>query len=312
MKNNLVIIAGPTAVGKSDLSISLAKKVNGNIISADSMQVYKGMDIGTAKVTTDEMQGIPHFLIDVLDPNDNFDVFTFKGLANDALKTIYKADALPIICGGTGFYIQSVLYNIDFDEEDSDIRKDLEALALTEEGREELYNRLLEVDSESCKKIHKNNVKRVIRALEFFYINGKKISEHNKEQEEKTSPYNNAYFVLNDDREYIYNRCDMRVDKMIELGLVDEVNKLLSMGLKGSTGLQGIGYKEIVKYLDGQISLDEAIYIIKRDTRHFVKRQLTYFKREKDAIWIDKRDYDRDNDKIIDKMESILNERNII
>lgn len=317
MKKDLIIIAGPTAVGKSDLSIALAKKINGNVISADSMQVYKYMDIGTAKISKEEMQNVKHYLIDVLEPSDNFDVYTFKMLSNEALDKIYKANTHPIICGGTGFYIQSVLYDIDFDEveltdEKSDIRSKLEEIALTDEGKDELYSRLLTVDPESCEKIHKNNIKRVIRALEFYYQNGKKISEHNKEQEQKQSPYNNAYFVLNDERDYIYNRCDMRVDKMIDNGLVEEVRALLDIGLRNSTAMQGLGYKEIVSYLDGEISLDEAIYIIKRQTRHFVKRQLTYFKREKDAIWIDKRDYDRDNERIIKKMESILNEKGII
>lgn len=313
--NNLVIVAGPTAVGKSAAAIKLAKRINGNVISADSMQVYKGMDIGTAKVMPDETEGVKHYLIDVLSPVEAFDVHTFNKMAKEAICQCYDDSCVPIIAGGTGFYIQSVLYDISFEKEDdnSTIRKEYEQIAKTEGGIDLLHQKLSVIDKESAEKIHKNNVKRVIRALEFYDLNGYKISEHNEREMQKKSPYNNAYFVLNDDREYIYNRCDKRVDLMIQKGLVDEVKSLADKGYsKDLVSMQGLGYKEILDYLNGKISLDEAIYIIKRDTRHFVKRQLTYFRREKDTIWIDCRDYDRDSDKIAKRMEQICNERGII
>lgn len=313
--NKLVIVAGPTAVGKSDVAVSLAKRINGSVISADSMQVYKGMDIGTAKISKEEMQGVTHYLIDVLEPDEIFDVHYFKEKSLEALQEICAKEQIPIIAGGTGFYIQSVLYDINFEAEadNSAIRAKLEKLSETEAGKDFLYDRLLEIDPESASVIHKNNVKRVIRALEFYELNGYKISEHNEHERQKTSPYNNAYFVLNDDRDYIYKRCDLRVDKMIENGLVEEVRALYEKGYSiNSTAMQGLGYKEILGYFDGKMSLDEAVYIIKRDTRHFVKRQLTYFKREKDAIWIDARDYDRDREKIAKVMSEVCHERGIV
>lgn len=311
--NELIIVAGPTAVGKSACAIRLCQKIDGCVISADSMQVYKGMDIGTAKVSSTEMQGIEHYLIDILNPSSKYDVFSFKKHAKSALDQIYKKGKIPVMAGGTGFYIQSVLYDIDFSEEKSNTRKDLEEIAQTSDGPEKLYQKLCEIDPESAKIIHQNNVKRVIRAIEFFEENGYCISVHNKTQAEKKSPYKNAYFVLNDDREYIYKKCDLRVDNMIDSGLIEEVSQLMKEGyLENTTSMQALGYKEIVKYLKGEYSLDEAIYVLKRDTRHFVKRQITYFKREKDAIWLDLRDYDRDIEKITDKMKEILYEKGII
>lgn len=313
MKKPLIVLTGPTAVGKTDLSIKLAQRINGEIISADSMQVYKYMNIGTAKVTHDEMCCIPHHLIDVLSPDTDFNVSVFQKMAKEAISEIYDNGRIPIIVGGTGFYIQSVLYDIDFaEEESSNIRKELEKTAETEEGREELYNKLREVDPASCEKIHFNNIKKIIRALEFYYLNGKPISEHNETERQKESVYNSSYFVLTMDREKLYNRCDRRVDIMIEQGLVDEVRSLYDQGLlhKGSTASQGIGYKEITEYLDlskgkseeeSQILLDNAIDTIKKNTRHYVKRQLTWFRRERDVIWIDKDEY-KDDEQILEYM----------
>lgn len=313
--NSLVIIAGPTAVGKSDLAVELAKRINGEIISADSMQVYKGMDIGSAKITESEMSGIKHHLIDVLDPSEDFNVALFKKLAKEAIETVYSKGKTPIIAGGTGFYIQALLYDIDFDEsegEQSEYRRELE-LTAKEKGPDYLYEKLSLIDPVSASIIHKNNIKRVIRALEFYHETGRPISAHNEEQHQKASPYNYCYFVLNDEREAVYKRINIRVDKMIDAGLVDEVKNLKNNGLsRNNISMQGLGYKEILSYLEGDISLDEAIDIIKRDTRHFAKRQITWFKREKEVIWLNKNDFKYDSEKIMNYIIEKLKERNII
>ncbi len=287
----LVIIAGPTATGKTKCAVELAKAINGEIISADSIQVYKGMDIGSAKVTVEEMCGVKHHLIDVLEPTQDFNITVFQTLAKEAMDEIYSRGKVPIIAGGTGFYIQSVLYDIDFteNEDNNEIREALTRISLEKDGKDILFAMLKDIDPESADVIDKNNIKRVIRAIEFYKLSGKKISEHNKLQSSKEAAYDAHFFVLTDDRKVLYERIDKRVDKMIELGLVEEVRNLLNKGLKRDmVSMQGIGYKEIVSYLMGEISLDEAIYIIKRDTRHFAKRQITWFKREKDVIWLDR------------------------
>lgn len=287
----LVIIAGPTATGKTKCAVELAKAINGEIISADSIQVYKGMDIGSAKVTLEEMCGVKHHLIDVLEPTQDFNITVFQTLAKEAMDEIYSRGKVPIIAGGTGFYIQSVLYDIDFteNEDNNEIREALTRISLEKDGKDILFAMLKDIDPESADVIDKNNLKRVIRAIEFYKLSGKKISEHNKLQSSKEAAYDARFFVLTDDRKVLYERIDKRVDKMIELGLVEEVRNLLNKGLKRDmVSMQGIGYKEIVSYLMGEISLDEAIYIIKRDTRHFAKRQITWFKREKDVIWLDR------------------------
>lgn len=291
IKRPLIIIAGPTATGKTKLSVELAKIVDGEIISADSIQVYKGMDIGSAKVTKEEMCGIRHHLIDVLEPSEEFNITVFQRLAKAAIEDIYSRGKVPILAGGTGFYIQSVLYDIDFteNEENSEIREELVRISLEENGKDILFDMLREIDPKSAASIDKNNVKRIIRAIEFYKLSGKKISEHNEEQSKKEAAYNASFFVLTDDRKVLYERIDRRVDKMISDGLVDEVKALLKSGMtKDMVSMQGIGYKEIVSYLNGEITLDEAVYIIKRDTRHFAKRQITWFKREKDVIWFDR------------------------
>ena len=313
-KKPLIILTGPTAVGKTAASIGLAKAVGGEIISADSMQVYKEMDIGSAKITPEEMEGVPHHLVDVLEPEEEFNVVRFQELAKEAMKGIYERGHIPIVVGGTGFYIQALLYDIDFTENETDhtYRKELEQLA-EEKGEEYLHKLLQEADSESAGQIHCHNVKRVIRALEFYHLSGKRISEHNEKEREKTSPYHFAYFVLTDERSHLYANIDKRVDLMIEQGLVDEVQKLKNMGFhRDMVSMQGLGYKEILDYLDGKTSLEEAIYIIKRETRHFAKRQLTWFRRERDVIWLDKQVYDYQDAKILDSMINILKEKTII
>lgn len=314
MKKPLIIITGPTASGKTALSVELAKKVGGEIISADSMQVYRHMDIGSAKVTKEEMDGVRHHLIDVLDPWDEFNVVVFQRLAKEAMEEIYAAGHIPIIAGGTGFYIQALVNDIDFTENDSDTgyREELECLA-AEKGASCLHDMLKEVDPESAEAIHENNVKRVIRALEFYKKTGTKISEHNEAERQKESPYNFAYYVLNMDRERLYQRIDLRVDLMMKNGLLAEVEKLKEMGCtRDMVSMQGLGYKEILDALDGTISLDEAVYVIKRDTRHFAKRQLTWFKREKEVTWVDQGNFDFDREKILVWMLEDLRERNIM
>lgn len=296
MKKPLIILTGPTAVGKTSLSIQLAKTIGGEIISADSIQVYKKMDIGTAKIKREEMEGIPHYLIDVLEPDEEFNVVRFQKMAKEAMEKIYENGHIPIIVGGTGFYIQALLYDIDFNdtESESSYREELQQYADTY-GAIALHERLKQIDEESANKIHPNNVKRVIRAIEYFEQTGEPISKHNEEQAQKESPYNFLYIVLNHDRDILYNRIDLRVDQMIEKGLVKEVKQLLESGYtKELVSMQGLGYKEFIPYFEGEISLEQAIYTLKRDTRHFAKRQITWFKREKDVIWLSKKEYPTD------------------
>ena len=314
MKKPIVVLTGPTAVGKTELSIQLAKVIGGEIISADSMQVYKHMDVGSAKITPEEMDGVRHYLVDELEPFDEFHVVKFQEYAQKYLNEIYAHGKIPIIAGGTGFYIQALLNDIDFTEQESDsaYRKELEALA-EEHGNQYLHDRLKEVDPESAEAIHPNNRKRVIRALEFYQETGRKISEHNAKEQMRTSPYNFAYFVLNDERSHLYKRIDARVDKMIEDGLEAEVRRLKEMGCtKDMVAMQGIGYKEMLSYLDGSYSLEEAVYIIKRETRHFAKRQITWFKRERDVIWLNKNEFDYKNEAILAYMIKILKDKAII
>ena len=287
----LIILTGPTAVGKTALSIGLAKAVDGEIISADSMQVYRKMNIGTAKIEPEEMQGVRHHLIDILDPAEEFNVVLFKKYALRAMEDIYSRGKIPIIVGGTGFYIQALLYDIDFEENDNDMsyREKLQNLADTH-GKTFLHDMLAEVDPESAEK----------------------ISEHNGTESQKKSPYNFEYFVLNDDRQKLYDRIDRRIDIMLEAGLLDEVKLLVSEGYSRElVSMQGLGYKEIIDYIQGRCTLDEAVYTLKRDTRHFAKRQITWFKREKHVTWVDKSEYDSESE-ILSFMLDRLREKEII
>ena len=313
-KKKLIILTGPTAVGKTKLSIETARMLNEEIISADSMQVYKYMDIGTAKITKEEMEDITHYMVDELEPDEEFNVVVFKRLALKYKDEIYKKGKIPLIVGGTGFYIQALLYDIDFTENDDDdgaIRKELEELVRVK-GGEYLHSELAKVDKESADDIHPNNVKKVIRALEYYKLTGQKMSEHNKEQRQKESPYNFLYLVLNDDRQLLYDRIDKRIDIMLKDGLIDEVKLLKEKGYtKDLVSMQGLGYKEILDYLDGSSTLDEAIYILKRDTRHFAKRQLTWFRREKITIWIDKSKFESD-EAILEYIKALAIDKGII
>lgn len=313
-KKPLVILTGPTAVGKTALSIKLASEIGGEIISADSMQVYRQMDIGSAKIKPEEMGGIPHHLIDILEPEEEFNVCLFEKLALEAMEQIYERGHIPVVVGGTGFYIQALLYQIDFTEEETDtaFRDKLWQLG-EEKGNHYLHELLRKVDPESAEEIHENNRKRVIRALEFYENSGKPISTHNKEQRQKTSAYNSCYFVLTDDRKKLYERIESRVDQMLSKGLVDEVRTLKERGCNASmVSMQGLGYKEILEYLDGRCSLLEAVEKIKKETRHFAKRQLTWFRREKDVIWIDKQAFAYDEDAVLSCILENLRKKEII
>ena len=313
MKKPLIILTGPTAVGKTELSIELAKRVDGEIISADSMQVYQYMDIGSAKVTPEEMRGVPHHMINVLKPDDEFHVVKFQEMVKGCIREIYERGKIPILVGGTGFYIQAVLYDIDFTENGSDdrYRRELEGLA-SKKGNDYLHRMLEKIDAVSAGQIHAHNVKRVIRALEYYKETGEPISVHNERERQKESPYRFAYFVLTDKRERLYERINGRVDQMMEDGLLDEVRSLRNRGYtRQMVSMQGLGYKEILGYLDGEYGLEEAIYILKRDTRHFAKRQLTWFKREREVYWIDKSRYSYENQSILERMLEILKETGI-
>ena len=321
----LIILTGPTASGKTGLSISLAKRIDAEIISADSMQVYKKLDIGSAKIRSEEMCGIKHYLIDEYEFDFDFNVVEFQRRAKEAINEIYNKGKIPLIVGGTGFYIQSVLKDIDFTETtgDTDYRESLYKLA-RDEGSEAVFDILKDIDPESAKTIHPNNVKRVVRAIEFAKFTGNRISVHNDNEKKKESPYNFAYFVMSMNRDRLYNRIDYRVDKMLEEGLLSEVVSLKNEGAKRDMiSMQGLGYKELLAYLDDDISLpkdynkssmdpylDEAVRLIKRNTRHFAKRQMTWFRRENDVIYLDADKYS--NDEMHDNIIDILKDKNIL
>ena len=299
-KQRLIIVTGPTAVGKTALSVALEKRLCGVIISADSMQVYRHMDIGSAKVSEEEMGGVRHHLIDILEPSEEFNVARFKQLAGEAVRDIASRGAVPIVAGGTGFYIQALLYDIDFTQttEDPAFRREMEEKA-GREGPMAIHALLREVDPRAADAIHANNVKRVIRALEFNRQTGMRISDHNEAERQKESAFDSYYYVLTTDRPALYERIDRRVDQMMEQGLVGEVERLRAMGCRRDmVSMQGLGYKEILSYLDGEISLDEAVRIIKRDTRHFAKRQLTWFKREREVRWLNLADFGNDLERV--------------
>ncbi|MEG0331344.1 MAG: tRNA (adenosine(37)-N6)-dimethylallyltransferase MiaA [Clostridium sp.] len=300
MKKNLVIIAGPTASGKTSLSIEIAKRINGEIISADSMQVYKYMDIGTAKISEEEMDGIKHYMIDEVTPDVEFSVALFRERAGNYIDDIISRGKTPIVVGGTGLYINSLTYALDFSgrEEDAEYRKQLEAIA-EEKGNEYLHSMLKDVDEESYKRLYPNDIKRVIRALEVYKIKGKTISEIQKESKERDIDYNLSYFALNMDREKLYDRINQRVDIMFNKGLVEEVQKLLNMGYtEDMISMQAIGYKEVIDYLNGKMSLNEVIDYIKQSSRRYAKRQLTWFRKDKRIKWINTDEQIEKNDLI--------------
>lgn len=306
----LVVLTGPTAVGKTRLSILLAKRIGGEIVSADSMQVYRGMDIGSAKISPGEMDGVRHHLIDVLDPCEPFDVVQFQCLAKSAIREITMRGHIPILTGGTGFYIQSVVYDIDYTENDAD--RSYRADLMSGKSPQTLHEMLKEVDPEAAEAIHPNNIRRTIRALEFYHLTGSRISDHNRKERQKESPYRLCYFVLNQDRAAVYEKIDRRVDQMLQDGLVEEVKRLKEQGVTSEmTSMKGLGYAELLRYLSGEIPYGEAVRLIKRNTRHFAKRQITWFKREKEVIWIDRDEYGGEDDRILEAMLQILKEKQI-
>lgn len=311
-KQPLIILTGPTAVGKTSLSIELAKRIGGEIISADSMQVYRGMDIGSAKVTKEEMQGVPHYLIDEFEPWEEFHVVKFQEYAKRYIRQISEKGKIPILAGGTGFYIQAVLYDIDFTENggDTNYRTFLQEIAREKGARRSM--KCCGRTIRSAEVIHANNVKRVIRALEYYHETGEPISKHNEQERAKESPYCFAYFVLNDARDTLYQNIDLRVDEMMQAGLLDEVRRLRENGCtRDLVSMQGLGYKEMIDYLDGKYDLTEAVRVLKRDTRHFAKRQLTWFRRERDVVWLDKQSFGHDRRKLLGYMMEVLKEKGI-
>ena len=296
MKDRLIVISGPTACGKTAVSVELAKSIGGEIVSADSMQVYRGMDIGTAKIMPDEMHGIPHYLIDEFDPDEDFNVAKFQKRAKKYISDIISRGKMPIVAGGTGFYINALVYDNDFakEDEESEIRRQLQEEA-KQKGAEHMHGILKEIDPESAEKIHKNNVKKVIRAIEFYRLNGKKISTHNAEEKQRETAYDAKIFVLDMSRERLYERIEKRIDIMLEQGLLKEVESLLEKYSPSLVSMQGLGYKEFVPYFKGECTLEEAVYNLKISTRHFAKRQLTWFRHQcPQAIWVDMDKYNAD------------------
>lgn len=332
-KPPLIVIAGPTASGKSRLAAELGRRIGGEVVSADAMQVYRYMDIGSAKVTREEMLGVPHHMIDVSDPREPMDAARYQTMAAECIRGILGRERIPILCGGTGFYIQAVTRGIDFggrierggagtrnpapakevtrkSQEGADTtekvtnagtvyRGELRRIAETR-GNAYLHGMLAACDPESARAIHPNNIKRVIRALEYYRDTGEKISDHNREEAARESPYNLSFFVLTDERERLYQRIDRRVDFMFAAGLVDEVRYLAAMGLTASdVSMQGIGYRQVLDFLGGKTDYDETVRIVKRDSRHYAKRQITWFKREKEAVWINRSDFGENDFRIL-------------
>ena len=322
-KKRLIIITGPTACGKSETAVLLAQRIGGMIISADSVQVYKGMDIGSAKISREEMKGIPHFLIDSLEPDEDFNVSMFVNMAEEALGEIYSSGAVPIVAGGTAFYIQALLKGVEFSAETGadDIFRQAAELFIKEpdedrwshlqnkyfaqagppeySGEDSLFELLKKLDPDSCDTIHKNNHKRVIRALEYYKSTGEAFSAYNSREAGKGSRFDHSYFVLTDDRESLYRRINKRVDEMIEKGLEAEVRGLLDKGYdRGLKSMRSIGYKEMCDHVYGECSFEEAAEAIKKNTRHFAKRQMTWFRREKDVIPVDIKEHGYDTERI--------------
>ncbi len=336
-KKPLIVLAGPTAVGKTRISIALAEALQGEIVSADSMQVYRGLDIGSAKVTKDEMNGVPHHLIDVIDVGTDYDVQLFQQMAREAIEGIYRRGHLPILVGGTGFYIQALLCGIDFTEEDpamqQAVQQRLEAEAASPDGPEKLYRRLQAVDPASAEKIHAHNLRRVLRALAFYELHGSPISEHNEAERQKTSVYDSVFFVLQDERKQLYQRINQRVDQMLQDGLLEECLWLRAQNLPACrTSMKGIGYRELLDGIHAVLAAQEGISPaeaallhctpellrslplddgknhaimaqaaerIRQNSRNYAKRQLTWFRREREAQWISLPDFEYKKDKIV-------------
>ena len=299
-KEKVIVICGPTASGKTALSIELAKQINGEIVSADSMQIYKDMDIGTAKPTQEEKQGIKHYLIDFVSPDERYSVADYKQDAKKARREILKKGKVPIIVGGTGLYVDSLIYeieypNIEFDEK---YREKLEK-EVEENGLEELYEKAKEIDNEAIQKISKNDKKRILRILEIYHATGKNKTEQEKESRKKEVEYDYKVFALKWDREMLYERINKRVDIMLEQGLIEEVKSIYEKYNKFPTAMQGLGYKEVVEYLENKTTKEEMIEKIKQETRRYAKRQMTWFRKNKQTIWLNGEDKKQNNTQII-------------
>ena len=310
MKKKLILIAGPTASGKTKSSVLLAKQIGGEIISCDSMQVYRRMDIGTAKVRPEEMEGIPHYMIDVLEPTEGCNISWFKEQVTRHIEEISIRGKVPILVGGTGFYLNAILFDTQFEETDTDLsyRQSLEK-EVRINGSDSLHKRLQEVDPVSAEAIHANNVKRVIRALEYFHQTGVPISKHNEKERKKrealTSPYDYTFFALDMDREVLYDRINRRIDRMMDEGLLEEVKVLYDEGFSEDlTSIKAIGYKEFYPYFRGELTLDACIDKLKQNTRHYAKRQLTWLRHQAKPIFIPVDQYAFDAQKIVDFMKS--------
>lgn len=299
-KPNVIVICGPTASGKTALSIELAKKIDGEIVSADSMQIYKYMDIGSAKPTKEEMSGIKHYMLDFVEPDIRYSVAEYKKSAEKAIDEILSKGKTPIVVGGTGLYVDSLIYGIEYNEIklDENYRKKLENFA-EENGLEELYNKALQIDNTAMAKISRNDKKRILRVLEIYHETGKTKTQLELESRQKGVNYNYIVFAINMDREKLYERINHRVDKMVENGLIEEVHQLISKYDSMPTAIQGLGYKETKEYLEGKMQKDEMIEKIKLETRRYAKRQLTWFRKNKETIWLDGLDEREKNIQII-------------
>ena len=289
MKPKVIVIVGPTASGKTALSIELAKKINGEIVSCDSMQIYKDMNIGSAKPTHEEMQGIKHYMIDIVKPDERFSVAEYKKQAEKAIEEILSKGKFPIVIGGTGLYANSLIYGIEYNEIklDEQYREQLEETALEENGLKTLYDKACKIDSKAMEKISPNDKKRIIRVLEIYHSTGKTKTELEQESRKNGVKYDYRVFAIDIKRDILYERINKRVDIMIENGLIQEVKNLLKKYDKFPTAMQGLGYKEVVEYLDGLTTKEEMIEKIKQETRRYAKRQLTWFRKNKETIWLD-------------------------
>jgi len=312
VKDKLIVVLGPTSVGKTKVSVDIAKKINSEIISTDSMQIYKKMDIGTAKITDREKEGINHHMIDLINPDGNFTVYDYQNLSLKIIESMLKDNKTPILVGGSGLYINSLLYDLDFNKvsSDEDIRNKYYNIK-NQKGKSHLYDILKEKDPEAAEKIHPNNVKRVVRALEVIEITGEKYSK-NSSFRKYSDKYDFIIIGLEMNRELLYNRINLRVDAMIEEGLIEEVKKLYSEGYdKSYQSMPAIGYKEIIDYLEGNVSKTEAVRLIKRNTRRFAKRQITWFKPDDRIEWFDMSDYKNNYNSTLNKILLYINERGV-
>ncbi len=309
MSNKIIVIVGPTAVGKTYVSVELARKLNTEVISADSMQIYKGMDVGTAKITENEKRGVIHHMIDIVNPDENYSVSEFKNDAEKIIDNLLLKNKIPVIAGGSGLYVNSLIYDLDFSNAKSNEKlREYYTYYYKEYGEDALYDKLIKIDPISAQRIHKNNIKRVIRALEVYDITGKKFSELNTDVRKESKKYDCVLIGLSMERKVLYERINQRVDEMLSNGLVEEVKSLIDNGYdKNLVSMRGIGYKEIIDYLEGSMDLEEAANILKRNTRRFAKRQYTWFLKDKNVKWFSMDNLDEAGNTVKNILEHINN-----